>query len=64
MKIREYLKLHNRTMEDLAASVGVNPSTLYRALSNTCEMKQGTLLRLSRETRIPVDQLINELGKH
>ena len=55
------MRVSGRSVEELAKSIGVAPSTLYRALNHKTELKLSTLLKLSKETGIRTDILIQEL---
>ena len=59
--LREYIRVSGRSVQELADKIEVAPSTLYRALNHKTELKLSTLLKLSKETGIKVEILIQEL---
>ncbi len=56
----KYLEMRGESVEDLAAKIGVAPSTLYRAIKGTTSLRGDTLLKIHAVTGIKVDILVRE----
>ena len=56
----KYLQMRGESVEDLAAKIGVAPSTLYRAIKGTTSLRGDTLLKIHAATGIKLDILVRE----